>query len=239
MNGNAEAFEKLSTGALIGFAVGDALGVPVEFTSREQRKLDPVTGMREFGTQFINQAPKIAKEFGSKLIDELKDLPKKCLEIGKQIVDGIFTGIKNGWGDLKKKVKELIDELLKGVKDGLKIKSPSKVFADEVGAMIPLGIAEGIKNGMASLNAMADGMTMSLVSSAEGMELGGEAYAGYIPETAGASASMIYGLLAEYLPQIASKKTEVDVEFQGGLDRFFRAMQIEAQKNYQLTGVAL
>ena len=50
MNGNAEAFEKLSTGALIGFAVGDALGVPVEFTSREQRKLDPVTGMREFGT---------------------------------------------------------------------------------------------------------------------------------------------------------------------------------------------
>jgi hypothetical protein len=35
------------------------------------------------------------------------------------------------------------------------------------------------------------------------------------------------------------KKTEVDVEFSGGLDRFFRAMQIESQKNYQLTGVAL
>ncbi len=50
MNRNAEHFEELATGALIGFAVGDALGVPVEFTSREQRKLDPVTGMRGFGT---------------------------------------------------------------------------------------------------------------------------------------------------------------------------------------------
>lgn len=50
MNRNAEHFEELATGALIGFAVGDALGVPVEFTSREQRKLDPATGMRGFGT---------------------------------------------------------------------------------------------------------------------------------------------------------------------------------------------
>lgn len=36
--------------ALLGAAVGDALGVPVEFAGREERKKDPVTGMREFGT---------------------------------------------------------------------------------------------------------------------------------------------------------------------------------------------
>jgi ADP-ribosyl-[dinitrogen reductase] hydrolase len=36
-------------GALLGQAVGDALGVPVEFSSREERRLDPVKGMREFG----------------------------------------------------------------------------------------------------------------------------------------------------------------------------------------------
>lgn len=37
-------------GGIIGLAVGDALGVPVEFESREQRVQDPVTGMRSGGT---------------------------------------------------------------------------------------------------------------------------------------------------------------------------------------------
>lgn len=36
--------------ALIGAAVGDALGVPVEFQSRRTRLDDPVTGMRAYGT---------------------------------------------------------------------------------------------------------------------------------------------------------------------------------------------
>ena len=34
----------------LGFAVGDALGVPVEFAPREERDKDPVTGMRGNGT---------------------------------------------------------------------------------------------------------------------------------------------------------------------------------------------
>jgi ADP-ribosyl-[dinitrogen reductase] hydrolase len=36
--------------ALLGLAVGDALGVPVEFQPRAARKQDPVTGMRAYGT---------------------------------------------------------------------------------------------------------------------------------------------------------------------------------------------
>ena len=38
---------------IFGLVVGDALGVPVEFTSREERKNDPVTGMRALDS--INQ----------------------------------------------------------------------------------------------------------------------------------------------------------------------------------------
>lgn len=36
--------------AVLGFIVGDALGVPVEFEYREDLKLNPVVDMREFGT---------------------------------------------------------------------------------------------------------------------------------------------------------------------------------------------
>lgn len=35
---------------MLGHAVADALGVPVEFRSREELRLDPVTDMREYGT---------------------------------------------------------------------------------------------------------------------------------------------------------------------------------------------
>jgi ADP-ribosyl-[dinitrogen reductase] hydrolase len=42
-------------GGLWGAIIGDALGVPVEFKSRDERKQDPVTGMRGYGT--FNQPP--------------------------------------------------------------------------------------------------------------------------------------------------------------------------------------
>ena len=43
-------FIKQIAGAILGFAVADALGVPVEFTTREERKLDPVCDMRGDGS---------------------------------------------------------------------------------------------------------------------------------------------------------------------------------------------
>lgn len=39
-----------SRAALLGLAVGDALGVPVEFKDRASRRADPVAGMRGYGT---------------------------------------------------------------------------------------------------------------------------------------------------------------------------------------------
>ncbi|WP_069649352.1 ADP-ribosylglycohydrolase family protein [Caloranaerobacter ferrireducens] len=42
-------------GAILGFCVGDALGVPVEFKSREELKKEPVTDMIGYGT--YNQPP--------------------------------------------------------------------------------------------------------------------------------------------------------------------------------------
>ena len=38
------------TDGIFGVVVGDALGCPVEFADREERKVDPVLGMREYGT---------------------------------------------------------------------------------------------------------------------------------------------------------------------------------------------
>lgn len=47
--------KKKLTDAILGFVVSDALGVPVEFMTREQLDADPVVDMRGFGTH--NQPP--------------------------------------------------------------------------------------------------------------------------------------------------------------------------------------
>lgn len=45
-----ELFQKQIQDGMLGLAVGDALGVPVEFRSRERLKQNPVMGMRAYGT---------------------------------------------------------------------------------------------------------------------------------------------------------------------------------------------
>ena len=47
---NLSSFKMQLRAALLGLAVGDALGVPVEFQSRATRSNDPVVGMRAYGT---------------------------------------------------------------------------------------------------------------------------------------------------------------------------------------------
>ena len=50
MNTAYSTLQEQIRSAIFGLAVGDALGVPVEFTNRSTLKRNPVTGMRAFGT---------------------------------------------------------------------------------------------------------------------------------------------------------------------------------------------
>jgi ADP-ribosyl-[dinitrogen reductase] hydrolase len=59
-------------GSLWGSLVGDALGVPVEFQSRQDRRDDPVKGMRGFGTHF--QPPGTWSDDGALLLCSVESL---------------------------------------------------------------------------------------------------------------------------------------------------------------------
>lgn len=65
---------------------------------------------------------------------------------GKAIIDGIITGLVNAGGALFGALKDLAGQALGAAKGALKIESPSKVFRDEVGAMIPEGMAIGVRD---------------------------------------------------------------------------------------------
>lgn len=66
-------------------------------------------------------------------------------DLGSQIISGIGAGIKAAAGGLLGILKAVAGNAVKGVKDFLGIKSPSRVFRDEVGQWIPAGIGVGVK----------------------------------------------------------------------------------------------
>ena len=102
-----------------------------------------VKAVSTFARDIADGAKKAGGDFVTNLINEVKSLPSEFLEIGKNIVKGLWDGIKGGWDWLKSQVKKLANDLVNGVKDELKIKSPSRVFM-EIGKMVDAGFAKGI-----------------------------------------------------------------------------------------------
>ena len=186
-----------------------------------------IDGIKNWANNLYNIGNELLTTLKNKFLEKVRQFA----DIGKQIVTGIKEGLANAWQDVVKWFTEKIDELKKKAKDVLKIGSPSKVFADEIGKMIPLGIAEGIEAGMDDLDGTVISMTAGLTGTAD------SSMAARTYQPVSSQNDAMYDLLATYLPLLLNK--EVDVKFEGGLDRFFRAIQNEARKNYQLTGAAL
>lgn len=86
-------------GSIWGLIVGDALGVPVEFTSRAERRADPVTGMREYGT---HHQPKGTWSDDSSMmlatLDSLCSGTIDCDDIMKKFVSWLFDGEYTPYG---------------------------------------------------------------------------------------------------------------------------------------------
>ena len=86
----------------------------------------------------------------------------KWSELGINIINGIADGIKNAAANLANSVVNAASGALSGAKKFLKIQSPSKVFRDQVGSMIGLGMAEGITDSTKNVNAAMNGLNKGL-----------------------------------------------------------------------------
>ena len=65
-------------------------------------------------------------------------------DIGSNIISGIDSGLQSGWSWLEGTVSSLASSLYSTACWALGIQSPSRVFRDKVGKMIPAGLAIGI-----------------------------------------------------------------------------------------------
>jgi hypothetical protein len=111
----------------------------------------------QFGTDAAAKAKKAAQDIYKGIVDKIKSIPSEMASIGKDIVEGLWNGIKDMTSWITGKLKSFGDNVLSGIKDFFGIKSPSRVFRDEVGKMLAEGLAEGIeKNARQPLDAMAE-----------------------------------------------------------------------------------
>lgn len=93
---------------------------------------------------------------GAKLLAWFIELPIKFVTVGAQIADGIWSGLKTGWGKIITGIKSLAGLLPEGVRKVLGIKSPSRVFA-AIGGHTMDGLREGLQRGHAGpLEAVQD-----------------------------------------------------------------------------------
>lgn len=71
--------------------------------------------------------------------------PSSLLNIGKDLIRGLWNGISNMTGWILGKIEGFGDSVLSGIKDFFGIHSPSEVTKKEVGKPIAEGVAEGIE----------------------------------------------------------------------------------------------
>lgn len=91
--------------------------------------LNAVAKVSEWNSKLREKGAEAAKGLLTVVVDGLKNLPSKMLEIGGNIVKGLWQGIQNMIGWFKDKIHNFFSGIVDGVKDTLDIHSPSKKFA--------------------------------------------------------------------------------------------------------------
>lgn len=93
-------------------------------------------GLIKYIPEIISRIPKIIKSMVSAFKQGVSDFKN----IGKNLMNGLWNGLKNTWNDLKSKVEDLGKGIVNKFKNVFGIHSPSKLFRDEIGKNLILGV---------------------------------------------------------------------------------------------------
>ncbi|MDN9632443.1 phage tail tape measure protein [Clostridioides difficile] len=115
-----------------------------------------------WGSQMATKGKEGAKKLITTVVDTLKSLPQKVMDIGKNVVKGLWNGITGAGDWLKGKVNDFAKGVIDGFKNGFGVHSPSWKLRDLVGRFLPLGIWEGIKVELPSLKSNIDNVVSNL-----------------------------------------------------------------------------
>ncbi len=127
-----------------------------EFLNKGKELIDKLKeGFHNKKEELINKAKEIIK--GAK--DAVAKFITDFVNVGRDIIGGIVKGISEAASKVGSAVSNAVSGAVGWAKKKLKIGSPSKVFAKEVGQWIPAGMAKGITDNMGVVTSAMNEMT--------------------------------------------------------------------------------
>lgn len=136
-------------------SIADTLvaNMPMILETGMQLLLQLASGIIQAIPQLVAQLPQII----SAIVSGIGALMSGIINIGKSIVEGIWSGISSMIGWITDKVTGFFSGIVNGVKGLLGINSPSKVFSDQVGTNMALGVGEGFEKTMGGVRKDIEG----------------------------------------------------------------------------------
>lgn len=112
-----------------------------------------IQGMISGIQSLFSNASGAMQNLGTLIVNAVKALPGKLLTIGRQIIQGLINGIKAGATGVVAAIGGVVNSAIEKAKGLLGIHSPSRVFREQVGRMLAMGMALGIEDGERAVHA--------------------------------------------------------------------------------------
>ena len=104
-----------------------------------------VTNITTWGSDMLTKAKEGMTKVYNGIVDTFTDLPSKMLEIGENLVKGMWEGIKDTGGWLLDQISDFCDSIIDSFMEGFDEHSPSRIMRDLVGVNIVKGVGVGIE----------------------------------------------------------------------------------------------
>ena len=113
------------------------------------------TLLKGLGTGLINGIPNLIKNIPKIITNMVTSFKNNGIsafkDIGKNLITGLWNGLKSTWEGLKNKVADLAGSIVGKFKSVFGIKSPSRVFRDEIGKYLAQGVGVGFEDELSNV----------------------------------------------------------------------------------------
>ena len=111
------------------------------------------TGLVKYIPEMISRIPQIIRS----MVDAFKQGVVDFMNIGRNLIEGIWNGISNTGAWLRDKISGFFGGVVGSIKEFFGIHSPSTLFENEIGKNLALGVGEGFSDTMSDVTADMQG----------------------------------------------------------------------------------